>query len=146
MGHISWGLTSPFEPPMGPRPGNDLSSLWSWCPAGLLCSPFTAPNLSPLPPSCGHTLLLPSLCGKFKPRTIHCMPAPSSNRNHQSLTKINEPLLSARDQGLDFFFPKILHIYRGEALSGSPLPFLSRKISLSPMTLAHSYRMNKGSA
>lgn len=146
MGHISWGLTSPLEPPLGPRPGNDLSSLGNWCPAGLLCSPFTAPNLSPRPPSCDHTLLLPSLCRKFKPRTIHCTPAPSSNRNHQSLTKINEPLLSARDQGLDFFFPKILHIYRGEALSGSPLPFLSRKISLSPMTLAHSYRMNKGSA
>lgn len=146
MGHISWGLTSPLEPPLGPRPGNDLSSLGNWCPAGLLCSPFTAPNLSPRPPSCDHTLLLPSLCRKFKPRTIHCTPAPSSNRNHQSLTKINEPLLSARDQGLDFFFPKILHIYRGEALSGSPLHFLSRKISLSPITLAHSSRMNKGSA
>lgn len=99
---------SPLEPPLG-LAWECPSSLWSWCPPGPLCSPqpaFTAPKLSPLPPSCDHTLLLPSLCRKFKPRTIHCMPAPSSNRNHQSLTKINEPLLSARDQGVFFFFPK----------------------------------------
>lgn len=91
------------------------------CLSALLCRPqcaFTALSLRPLLPSCDHTLraYYSHLCaGKVKPWTIHCKPTPSSNRNHQILTKINEPLLFAWDQ-------ETAYLQRGSLWRPSPFP------------------------
>lgn len=55
------------------------------------------------------------------------MPAPSSNRNHQSLTKINESLLSAQDQGLGFFFFQNIAYLQRRGTLWQPTPFPLQK-------------------